>query len=109
MGEDHEMEKYFRQIIADPTKTPHGPTEIADILSYLHVKGEKKRTAFVLKGKSFKKITSRDVSHQFIKLRSIPGLGLMVFAAVGDIHDDAKRDFFQAAKDAGFGQTVYCS
>ena len=101
MDEEHEMEKYFRQILFDPTKTPHGPTEIADILSYLHVKGEKKKTAFVLKGKSFKKVTSRHVSHQFLKLRSIPGLDLMVFAAVGDIHDDAKRDFFQAAKDAG--------
>jgi predicted HTH domain antitoxin len=106
LDEEHEMEKYLRQIIFDPTKTPHGPTEIADILSYLHVKGEKKLAAFVLKGKSFKKVTSRDVSHQFFKLRSIPGLKLMVFAAVGDIHDDAKRDFFQAAKDAESECTV---
>jgi hypothetical protein len=100
MDEEQEMEKHFRKIIFDPTKTPHGPTEIADILSFLHVKGDKKLAAFVLKGKSFKKVTSRDVSHQFFKLRSIAGLKLMVFAAVGNIHDDAKRDFFQAAKDA---------
>lgn len=98
--DEEQMEKYFRQMIFDPTKTPHGPTEIADILSSLHVKGDKKLTAFVLKGKSFKKVTSRDISHQFFKLRSIPGLKLMVFAAAGNIHDDAKRDFFQAAKDA---------
>jgi hypothetical protein len=101
MDEENEMEKYFRQIIFDPTRTPHGPTEIADILSSLHVNGDKRLAAFVLKGKSFKKVTSRDVSHQFFKLRPIQGLKLMVFAAVGDIHDDAKRDFFQAAKDAG--------
>jgi hypothetical protein len=97
---EKQMENYFRQIIFDPTKTPHCSTEIADILSSLHVKGDKKLAAFVLKGKSFKKVTSQGISHQFFKLRSIPGLELMVFAANGDIHDDAKRDFFQAAKDA---------
>jgi hypothetical protein len=100
IDEEQEMEQHIRQIIFDPTQTPHGPTEIADILSTLHVNGEKKLTAFVLKGKSFTKVTSRDVSHQFFKLRSIPGLELMILAAVGNIHDDAKRDFFQAAKDA---------
>lgn len=55
----------------------------------------------VLKGKSYKKVTSRDVSHQFFKLRQIPDIGLIVFGAVGNIYDDAQRDFITTAMDIG--------
>ena len=100
--EKKEIEPFTREILYDPNETPHGPTEIADILtSHVHVRGEKRLAAFVLKGKSFRKVTSRDVSHQFDKLRQIPDLGLMIFLAVGNIQDDAQRDFVQNAIDAG--------
>lgn len=102
LDEKSEMECFVREILYDPHETPHGPTEIADILtSHVHVRGNKKLAAFVLKGKSFKKVSSRDVTHQFAKLRQVPGLGLMVFGAVGNIQDDAQRDFVQIAIDAG--------
>lgn len=101
LHEVNELEKSLREIIYDPTETPHGPTEIADILtSDIHVLGVKRLAGFVLKGKSFEKVTSRDVTHQFAKLRTIPGLGVMIFAAVGHIQDDAQRDFVQTALDA---------
>jgi len=101
LHEINELETAIRQIIYDPTETPHGPTEIADILtSHVHVRGTKQLAGFVLKGKSFKTVTSRDVTHQFAKLRTVPTLGLMVFAAVGHIQDDAQRDFVQTALDA---------
>lgn len=100
--EKKEIEPFTREILYDPNETPHGPTEIADILtSHVHVRGEKRLAAFVLKGKSFRNVTSRDVSHQFDKLRQIPDLGLIIFLAVGNIQDDAQRDFVQNAIDAG--------
>nr|CBH38629.1 hypothetical protein BSM_21060 [uncultured archaeon] len=102
LNEKTEMEPFIREILSDPNETPHGPTEIADILtSHVHVRGDKRLAAFILKGKSFDKVTSRHVTHQFAKLRQIPQIGLMVFGAVGNIQDDAQKDFVQTAKDAG--------
>jgi len=102
LDEKKEIEPFIREILYDLNETPHGPTEIADTLtSHVHVRGEKRLAAFVLKGKSFRKVTSRDVTHQFAKLRQIPNIGLMIFLAVGNIHDDAQRDFVQNAIDAG--------
>ena len=94
LHEIDELEAFLREILFDPTETHHGPTEIADILTTnVHVRGRKKFAAFVLKGKSFPKVTSKQVAHQFLKLRTINGLDLIVFGAVGDIQDDAQRDF----------------
>jgi len=102
LDEKSEMERFIREILYDPNKTPHGPTEIADILtSHVHVRGDKRLTAFVLKGKSFKRVSSKYVTHQFAKLRQILELGLIVFGAVGNIQDDAQRDFVQTAIDTG--------
>lgn len=102
LNEKTEMEPFIRKILSDPNETPHGPTEIADILtSHVHVRGDKRLAAFILKGKSFKKVSSTTVTHQFAKVRQIPQLGLMVFGAVGNIQDDAQRDFVQTANDAG--------
>jgi hypothetical protein len=102
LDEKKEIEPFIREILYDPNETPHGPAEIADILtSHVHVRGEKRLAAFVLKGKSFQKVTSRGVTHQFAKLRQIPSLGLMIFLAVGSIQDDAQRDFIRNAIDAG--------
>jgi len=101
LDEKSEMERSLREILYDPNVTPHGPTEIADILtSHMQVRGDKRLAAFVLKGKSFQRVSSRDVTHQFARLRQIQGLGLMVFGAVGNIQDDAQRDFVQTAIDA---------
>jgi len=100
LDEKLEIEKFIREILYDPNETPHGPTEIADILTDLHIKGNKTLAVFVIKGKSFNKVTSRDVTHQFAKLRQISDIGLMIFGAVGNIQDDATRDFIQTAVDA---------
>jgi len=99
---EESIEQCIREILFDPNETPHGPTEIADIVtSHLHIRGDKRLAAFVLKGKSYRKVSSKHVTHQFAKLRQIPALGLMVFVAVGSIQDDAQRDFVRAARDAG--------
>jgi hypothetical protein len=54
LDEKNELEPAIRQILYDPNDTPHGPTEIADIItSKIIVRGEKRIGVFVLKGKSF--------------------------------------------------------
>ena len=101
LDEKQELEPAIKQILYDPNETPHGPTEIADIVTTKVVlRGEKRIAAFVLKGKSFQRLTSREVTHQFVKLRQIPDLGLAVLLAVGDIQDDAQRDFITICLDA---------
>jgi hypothetical protein len=77
------------------------PSREIGVTSHLHVRGDKRLAALVLKGKSYRRVSSKAVTHQFAKLRQIPGLDLMVFAAVGNIQDDAHRDFIQTAIDAG--------
>ena len=102
LNERQELEPALQEILSDPNETPHGPTEIADVLtSRVIVRGERRLAAFVLKGKSFPRVSSRHVAHQFAKLRTVSGLGLSVFVAVGNIQDDAQRDFVQMAFDAG--------
>ena len=101
LDEKDELERFLQEILFDPNDTPHGPTEIADILTcHVHTKGKAVLTAAVLKGKAWTKVRSRDITHQFAKVRQIPRLGLLILGAVGDLQDDAIRDFVQTAQDA---------
>ncbi|MDB4949325.1 MAG: hypothetical protein JWM27_1974 [Gemmatimonadetes bacterium] len=101
LHEKDELEPLLRAILSDPNETPHGPTEIADILtSRITFQGKPRVAAFVLKGRSFPRVSAREVTHQFVRLRRVADLGLMVFAAVGNIQDDARADFIQTATDA---------
>lgn len=102
LDERQDLEPMLREILWDPTETPHGPTEIADILTTkLRLRGERRLAAFVVKGRSFAKVRSRDIGHQIIRLRQLPSLQVMALVAVGHIQDSAQRDFLQIAKDAG--------
>lgn len=102
LHEEDQLEPALRDILFDPNSTPHGPTEIADILTGRVTMGGRPTTAaFVLKGRSFQRVRSTDVAHQFIRLRQVPGVGVWGFVAVGDIQDGARRDFVQTAMDAG--------
>lgn len=96
------VEHFVREILYGPNETPHGPTEITDTLtSHVHVREDKRLVALTLQGKSFERVSSRDVTHQFARVRKIPGLDLMVFGALGNIQDGAQQDFVRAAIDAG--------
>ena len=102
LDERCELEPMLREVLWDPTETPHGPTEIADILSTkVRVRGKPSFAAFVVKGKSFVNVRSAHIAHQVLRLRQLPGLDLMVLVAVGHIQDSAQRDFVQVARDAG--------
>src|SRR5512147_2030685 len=63
--EEHDLEELILHNLADPNRTPHGPAEIVDImtlqLSHRQTTGV---AGFVLKGRSFKRISPADISHQ---------------------------------------------
>lgn len=102
LNEREELEPLLRYLLVDTTETPHGSTEIADILTtHVTIAGNPKLTAFVNKGKATQKVTAREVTHQITRLRTIPGLNIISLVAVGDIYDDIKRDLLGSAEDAG--------
>ena len=77
LDERTEIEPLLREIFPDPTNTPHTSTEVADILTtnvtYLH-SGQPCLAAFVNKGKSYPKVTSKRVAHQMLRLQTHEGL-----------------------------------
>ena len=97
-----QLEPWIQDIVRSHDQTPHGPTEIADIISTrVTVGGRPTYTAFILKGKSYEKVRARDVAHQITRLRRLEGLELAVFAAVGDIQDDVYDEFIHQARELG--------
>jgi len=107
LDERTHLEPLLRQILYDPGQTPHGPTEIADVLTtHLHLGSDRKLCAFVIKGRSYQRVSSRDVAHQLLRVRGIEGLDVLVLAAVGHVQDDARRDFFQVASDGAYDHLI---
>lgn len=101
LDERTQIEPFLREILADKTETPHGPTEIADIVTtHVTLRGKPTLTAFINKGKGTTKVTAKEVSHQVSRVRRMPGVGLIILLAVGNIQDDIKADLAQAAFDA---------
>ncbi|HEU5351728.1 MAG TPA: DEAD/DEAH box helicase family protein [Terracidiphilus sp.] len=99
LDEREEFEPFIQFILSDSNETPHGPAEIADILTHkLTLDREVGLAAFVLKGKSFSTVRPIDVSHQFYRLSKIDGLRFAVFAASGNVLDPAKEEFCSTAR-----------
>lgn len=99
LDEKEELEPYIRQILFDSSSTPHGPAEIVDIFTHkVSVKMNSGLAAFILKGKSFQRVRHRDVAHQIYRIEKIDGLKFAIFAASGDILDDAKEHFCATAE-----------
>jgi hypothetical protein len=107
LDEREEFEPFIRSILSDSNETPHGPAEIADILTHkLTLQGEIGLAAFVLKGKSFPTVRPKDVSHQFYRLSKIDGLRFAVFAASGNVLDSAREEFCSTAKRLSCRYTI---
>ena len=99
LDEREEFEPFVRSILSDSTETPHGPAEIADILTHkLTLDRETGMAAFVLKGKSFPTVRPKHVSHQIYRLEKIAGLRFAVLAASGHVLDSAKEEFCSTAE-----------
>src|SRR5471030_2767785 len=79
LNEKTQLEPFIRGSIFDLNDTPHGPMEIVDILTTkVNCKSQYQYCAFILKGKSFKRVTAQDVSHQIYRLRKISGLQIAI-------------------------------
>lgn len=101
-SEEEDMEESILRILADPNRTPHGPTELADILTQqLTYRRQGGLGAFILKGRSFQTVRQRDVSHQIYRLRKIADLKFAGFGFVGNLLDDARDEFIGTATDLG--------
>lgn len=99
LDERDEMEPWIQAILYDTNRTPHGPSEIVDILTHkLSVKGQNGLSAFILKGKSFSTVRPAHVSHQIFRLERLQGLQFAIFAASGDVLDEVKEQFVSTAK-----------
>ena len=107
LDERTQLEPWIQEIVHSHDRTPHGPTEIADIISTrVSVGGKPTYTAFILKGKSFRKVSVKDVAHQISRLRRLEGLELAVFVAVGDIQDDVYEEFSHKAVELSLDYLV---
>jgi superfamily II DNA or RNA helicase len=99
LDEREEFEPFLRSILNDSNATPHGPAEIADILTHkLTLQQETGVAAFILKGKSFPTVRAQHVSHQVYRLEKIGGLKFAVLAASGNVLDQAKEQFCSTAE-----------
>ena len=106
LDEKTEIEPFIRSSIFDINETPHGPAEIVDIFTHkITLNGNSKLAAFIIKGKSFKTIKARDVSHQIYRLKKITGLDLAIFAHTGNLLDQPKEEFITTAKEIGCDYT----
>lgn len=98
--EEDDLERIILSLITEPNLTPHGPTEIVDILTtQLSYKGKFGLTGIILKGSSFKTIKASIISHQVFRLRKLSDIKFAILGYVGNILDNAKDEFIQTAVD----------
>jgi superfamily II DNA or RNA helicase len=108
LDEREELEPYLRAILHDPNDTPHGPAEIADILTHrVSVGQETGLAAFILKGRSFSTVRPKDVGHQIYRLEKIVDLRFSIFAAPGIILDAAKEQFCATSARLGCKYAIF--
>lgn len=99
LDEREEIEPWIQAILFDTNRTPHGPSEIVDILTHkLVVRGVEGLAAFILKGKSFPTVRATHVSHQIFRLERIQGLDFAILAASGNVLDDVKEQFLSTVQ-----------
>ncbi len=107
LHEAEELEELILRIISDPNRTPHGPAEIVDIMTLQLTHRRKTGVAgIILKGRSFKRISPADISHQVFRLRKITDLKFAVFGHTGNLLDEAREEFIHTANDLGVDYSI---
>jgi superfamily II DNA or RNA helicase len=102
LDEVEEIEPWIQSILHDTNHSPHGPSEIVDILTHkMSVGGHEGMAAFILKGKSFPTVRPRHVSHQIFRLERITDLSFAILVASGDVLDEVKEQFVSTATRLG--------
>ena len=95
--------RFIREILFDPNETAHGPIELADILTPVHVRGEKCLAGFVLKGEKFQNSYKSECESSVRQTRHHRRAeGGPSFAAVGTVQDEVRRNFSTKAKTEGW-------
>jgi len=107
LHEANDLEELLLRKLSDPNRTPHGPAEIVDIMT-LQLSFRKKMgvAGFVLKGRSFKRITPADISHQIFRLRKISDLKFAILGHTGNLLDEARDEFIHTAQDLNVDYTI---
>ena len=107
LHEAEDLEELLLQKLSDPNRTPHGPAEIVDIMTVqLSFRRKMGVAGFVLKGRSFKRITPSDISHQIFRLRKVSDLKFAILGHTGNLLDEAREEFIHTAQDLGVDYTI---
>lgn len=102
LDETDEIEPWIQAILHDTNHTPHGPSEIVDILTHkMTVRGNEGLGALILKGKSFPTVRPKHVSHQIFRLERIADLSFAILGASGHVLDEVKEQFVSTASRLG--------
>lgn len=105
--ESDDLEELLLNALIDPNRTPHGPVEIADILTLqLSYRNKVGVAGIVLKGRSFSTIRPSHISHQIFRLRKISDLNFALFGHTGNLLDEAREEFIHTAEDLGVDYTI---
>ena len=108
LNEKTQIEPFIRNSIYDLNDTPHGPMEITDILTTkIEYNGTSKYCAFILKGKSFKAITAKDISHQIYRLKKISGLDVAILAYTGNLLDQPQEEFVSTCEEINCDYSIW--
>jgi len=104
---EEELEELLLRNLLDPNRTPHGPAELVDIMTLqLSFRSQEGIAGFVLKGRSFKRITAADISHQVFRLRKLTDLRFAVLGHTGNLLDPAREEFIHTANDLKVDYTI---
>jgi hypothetical protein len=102
LDETTELEPWIQSILHDTNRTPHGPSELVDILTHkMTVRGREGMGAFILKGRSYPTVRPKHVSHQIYRLERIADLSFAILAATGNVLDEVKEQFISTAARLG--------
>jgi superfamily II DNA or RNA helicase len=108
LNEKTQLEPFLRGCIFDVNDTPHGPMEIVDILTTkIKCRNRAMYGAFILKGKSFKRITAQDISHQIFRLKKIGGLEIAILGYTGNLLDQPHDEFITTCIEIGCDYSIW--
>lgn len=81
--------------------------ELVDIMTLqLSFRSHEGIAGFVLKRRSFKRITSADISHQVFRLRKLTDLRFAVLGHTDNLLDGAREEFIHTANDLRVDYTI---
>ncbi|MCS7365358.1 MAG: hypothetical protein NDF54_07980 [archaeon GB-1867-035] len=106
--DENTIERLIREILSESEATPHGPTELADILSLnilINNEHDLRNAAFIIKGRSYKRVKLKDIAVNLIKAVNIASINIIFLVYVGVIDDQALKHFIELCEK---NRKMYC-